>query len=97
MKNRLKIMARTSIIQEHVICIKQRNILLLILDGIFRPCKRVTIKKGVGEYTAAAIASFSYNEAVPVVDGNVLEYYPLFDIETDIAWLQPKKEFAALC
>ena len=27
--------------------------------------------KGVGEYTAAAIASFSYNENVPVVDGNV--------------------------
>jgi len=27
--------------------------------------------KGVGEYTAAAIASISFNEAVPVVDGNV--------------------------
>lgn len=27
--------------------------------------------KGVGEYTAAAIASFSYNEAKAVVDGNV--------------------------
>ena len=27
--------------------------------------------KGVGEYTAAAIASIAYNEAVPVVDGNV--------------------------
>ncbi len=27
--------------------------------------------KGVGDYTAAAIASFAYNEAVPVVDGNV--------------------------
>lgn len=27
--------------------------------------------KGIGKYTAAAIASFAYNEAVPVVDGNV--------------------------
>lgn len=27
--------------------------------------------KGVGEYTAAAIASFAFQEAVPVVDGNV--------------------------
>lgn len=27
--------------------------------------------KGVGEYTAAAIASISYNEPVPVIDGNV--------------------------
>jgi A/G-specific adenine glycosylase len=27
--------------------------------------------KGVGDYTAAAIASFSYNECVPVLDGNV--------------------------
>ena len=27
--------------------------------------------KGIGEYTAAAIASISFNEAVPVVDGNV--------------------------
>ncbi|MFO7789848.1 MAG: A/G-specific adenine glycosylase [Bacteroidales bacterium] len=27
--------------------------------------------KGIGEYTAAAIASFAYNEAVPVIDGNV--------------------------
>jgi A/G-specific adenine glycosylase len=39
----------------------------------------------VGEYTAAAIASFSYNEAVPVVDGNVQVLSRYFDIETDIA------------
>jgi hypothetical protein len=32
---------------------------------------------------------------VPVVDGNVF-ILSHFDIETDIAWLQPKKEFAAL-
>jgi A/G-specific adenine glycosylase len=28
--------------------------------------------KGIGPYTAAAIASFSFDEAVPVVDGNVI-------------------------
>lgn len=53
--------------------------------------------KGVGEYTAAAIASFSYNEVVPVVDGNVFRVLSrYFDIETDIAQASAKKEFAAL-
>ncbi|NRS87209.1 A/G-specific adenine glycosylase [Flavobacterium sp. 7E] len=53
--------------------------------------------KGVGEYTAAAIASFSYNEIVPVVDGNVFRVLSrYFDIETDIALASAKKEFAAL-
>lgn len=53
--------------------------------------------KGVGDYTAAAIASFAYNEAVPVVDGNVFRVLSrYFDIETDIALASTKKEFAAL-
>ena len=53
--------------------------------------------KGVGEYTAAAIASFSYNEVVPVVDGNVFRVLSrYFDVETDIAAASAKKEFAAL-
>jgi A/G-specific adenine glycosylase len=53
--------------------------------------------KGIGEYTAAAIASFSYNEPVPVVDGNVFRVLSrYFDIETDIASAFAKKEFAAL-
>lgn len=53
--------------------------------------------KGVGEYTAAAIASFSYNEAVPVVDGNVFRVLSrYFDIETDIASSGAKKEFSEL-
>jgi len=53
--------------------------------------------KGVGTYTAAAIASFSYNEAVPVVDGNVLRVLSrYFDVETDIASAGAKKEFTAL-
>ncbi|MFT3793600.1 A/G-specific adenine glycosylase [Flavobacterium sp.] len=53
--------------------------------------------KGVGEYTAAAIASFSFNEAVPVVDGNVFRVLArYFDIGTDIANASAKKEFSAL-
>ncbi|MFC2079941.1 A/G-specific adenine glycosylase [Bacteroidota bacterium] len=42
------------------------------LDGIF-PSTYISLMKlkGVGPYTAAAIASFSFNEAVAVVDGNV--------------------------
>jgi A/G-specific adenine glycosylase len=53
--------------------------------------------KGVGEYTAAAIASFCFNEAVPVVDGNVFRVLArYFDVETDIAAASAKKEFFAL-
>ena len=68
------------------------------LNGIFpNNYKELLELKGVGEYTAAAIASFSYNEAVPVVDGNVFRVLSrYFDVETDIALASAKKEFAAL-
>jgi A/G-specific adenine glycosylase len=68
------------------------------LSGVFPPTYKDLLKlKGVGEYTAAAIASFSYNEAVPVVDGNVFRVLSrFFDVETDIAVASAKKEFAAL-
>jgi A/G-specific adenine glycosylase len=68
------------------------------LNGIFPGNYADLLKlKGVGEYTAAAIASFSYNEVVPVVDGNVFRVLSrYFDIETDIAQASAKKEFAAL-
>ena len=42
------------------------------LKGEFPDNNKELLKlKGIGDYTAAAIASFAYNEAVPVVDGNV--------------------------
>ena len=68
------------------------------LSGVFPDNYNDLLKlKGVGEYTAAAIASFSYNEAVPVVDGNVFRVLSrYFDVETDIAAASAKKEFAAL-
>ena len=34
--------------------------------------------KGVGDYTAAAIASFAYNLPYPVIDGNVMRVYSRF-------------------
>ena len=68
------------------------------LSGVFPGSYKDLLKlKGVGEYTAAAIASFSYNEAVPVVDGNVFRVLSrYFDLETDISLASAKKEFAAL-
>jgi A/G-specific adenine glycosylase len=50
--------------------------------------------KGIGDYTAAAIASFSFNEVVPVVDGNVYRVLSrYFGIDTDITSNPAKKEF----
>ena len=68
------------------------------LNGVFpNNYKQLLELKGVGEYTAAAIASFSYNESVPVVDGNVFRVLSrYFDVETDIALASAKKEFATL-
>ena len=68
------------------------------LNGIFPVNYNDLLKlKGIGDYTAAAIASFAYNEVVPVVDGNVFRVLSrYFDIETDIAPASAKKEFAAL-
>ncbi len=53
--------------------------------------------KGIGTYTAAAIASFCYEEAVPVVDGNVFRVLARYlGVSTDIASASAKKEFSAL-
>jgi A/G-specific adenine glycosylase len=68
------------------------------LKGEFPDNNKDLLKlKGIGDYTAAAIASFAYNEVVPVVDGNVFRVLSrYFDIETDISLATAKKEFAAL-
>ena len=53
--------------------------------------------KGIGAYTAAAIASFAFGERVPVVDGNVYRVLArVFGIEEDITTTGAKKTFAAL-
>ncbi|HMI05962.1 MAG TPA: A/G-specific adenine glycosylase [Flavobacterium sp.] len=77
---------------------KTAQIVAFELDGKFPGNYSDLMKlKGIGEYTAAAIASFSFNENVPVVDGNVFRVLSrFFDIETDIANASAKKEFSAL-
>lgn len=53
--------------------------------------------KGVGEYTAAAIASFSFGEAHAVVDGNVYRVLSrIFGISTPIDSGKGRKEFYEL-
>jgi len=52
---------------------------------------------GIGDYTAAAIASFSFKEPVAVVDGNVFRVLSrVFGIKTAINGLEGKKVFASL-
>jgi A/G-specific adenine glycosylase len=52
---------------------------------------------GIGPYTAAAIASFAFNEKVAVVDGNVYRVLArVFGIEEDITTTNAKKTFSVL-
>ena len=62
--------------------------------GVFPDNYRALLKlKGVGEYTAAAIASFAFNETVPVVDGNVYRVLSrVFGITDDISTAKGQKE-----
>lgn len=68
------------------------------LNGVF-PANYANIKalKGIGDYTAAAISSFSYNLPHAVVDGNVYRVLSrIFGIETPIDSGLGKKEFQQL-
>ncbi len=67
-------------------------------QGVF-PVKYNDIRalKGVGDYTAAAIASFAYNLPFAVVDGNVYRVLArIFGVFTPIDTSKGKKEFAIL-
>ena len=68
------------------------------LNGVFPNTYKDILKlKGVGDYTASAIASICFNEATAVVDGNVyraLSRY--FGIDTPINSSKGQKEFKAL-
>ncbi|RAI94887.1 A/G-specific adenine glycosylase [Algoriphagus yeomjeoni] len=68
------------------------------MDGEFPKTYDELLKlKGVGSYTAAAIASFAYGEVKAVVDGNVFRVLArYFGIVTDIASSKAKKEFETL-
>lgn len=53
--------------------------------------------KGVGDYTAAAIASFAFKEACPVLDGNVFRFISrYFGIHTPINASSAKKEYISI-
>ncbi|MDR6299552.1 A/G-specific adenine glycosylase [Mesonia maritima] len=68
------------------------------LNGIF-PDNYKDLKKlkGVGDYTAAAIASICYDEPVAVVDGNVYRVLArYFGVETPINSTEGVKQFKAL-
>jgi len=53
--------------------------------------------KGLGAYSAAAVASFAFDEAVPAVEGNVYRILSrIFGIFTPIDSTSGKKEFFAL-
>ena len=59
--------------------------------------KELLTLKGVGTYTAAAIASIAFDEPVAVVDGNVYRVLArYFGISTPINSTEGKKEFALL-
>jgi A/G-specific adenine glycosylase len=74
------------------------KMILKDFNGSF-PTEYVDIRslKGIGEYTAAAIASFAFNKPYPVVDGNVYRVLArVFGIETPIDSTQGKKDFLEL-
>ncbi len=67
-------------------------------NGVFPESYIEILKlKGVGEYTAAAISSFAFNEKQAVVDGNVFRVLSrVFKIATPINTGKGKKEFFEL-
>ncbi|MFT5892834.1 MAG: A/G-specific adenine glycosylase [Dokdonia sp.] len=66
--------------------------------GVFPNTYKELLKlKGVGDYTASAIASISFNEPTAVVDGNVYRVLSrVFGIDTPINSTQGIKEFKEL-
>lgn len=68
------------------------------LNGVFpKDFESILQLKGVGNYTASAIASFAYNLPYAVLDGNVFRVLSrIFDIETPIDSAEGKKIFSEL-
>lgn len=68
------------------------------LNGQFPNTYRALLTlKGIGAYTAAAIASFAFGEQVPVVDGNVYRVLArVFGVADDITTTAAKKIFSEL-
>lgn len=67
------------------------------MGGFPASYEQIRSLKGVGDYTAAAIASLAFNLPEAVVDGNVYRVLSRhFGIDTPINTTQGKKEFTAL-
>ena len=68
------------------------------LNGVFpKDFESILELKGVGNYTASAIASFAYNLPYAVLDGNVFRVLSrIFDIELPSDSTQGKKYFSEL-
>lgn len=68
------------------------------LNGVFPSTYNEIIKlKGVGPYTAAAIASICFDEPTPVVDGNVFRFASrYFGIKEDISKAGSRKVFESI-
>ncbi|AMB99569.1 A/G-specific adenine glycosylase [Aerococcus urinaehominis] len=64
-------------------------------EGVFpTEIKAIKALKGIGPYTAGAIASIAFNQAVPAIDGNAMRVLArLFAIDADIAVAKNRKIF----
>ena len=70
---------------------------IVALGGFPKDYASIRQLKGVGDYTAAAIASFAFGEPVAVVDGNVYRVLSrVFAVDAPIHSTEGKKTFTAL-
>ena len=74
------------------------KIIVQNFGGVFPNTYKTLLQlKGIGPYTAAAIASFAFNEVVAVVDGNVYRVLArVFGVEIDISSHAAVKVFSDL-
>lgn len=74
------------------------NYVMNELNGVFPSTYRELLElKGVGDYTASAIASFAFDEVQPVLDGNVFRVIArYYGVEEDIANAKSAKVFKAI-
>lgn len=78
--------------------LKTARLVSTTMNGVFPDNAAALLKlPGIGPYTAAAIASFAYNEPIPVIDGNVYRVLSRYmDEATPIDTTTGKKQFAQL-
>jgi A/G-specific adenine glycosylase len=77
---------------------KTARIIIEKYGGVFpKDHADIILLPGIGPYTAGAISSICFGEAVPAVDGNVLRVVARLTGDTrDIALSETKKTFAAM-